>query len=122
MRLGILFIRVRPSAHRCVSDYMQESPFGFHYTWTDLQPVRALAITVLVAQVIGAVFGLIFGQQSTWGEQIWCGGAIATFPAFLVGLVIQSRLRPGSIGQNLVMVRRMGLIALLFSIIAVFME
>lgn len=100
---------------------MQESPFGFHYTWADFQPVRALSITVLVAQVIGVALGLIFGQRSSWGEQIWCGGAIATFPTFLVGLVIQSRLRPGSIGQNLVMVRRMGLIALPFSLIAIFM-
>jgi len=82
--------------------------------------VRALAITVFAAQAIGAVLGLILGQQSSWFLQLWFGGAIATFPAFLVGLVLQSRLRPGSIGQNRAMVRRMGMIALVLSLVAIF--
>jgi hypothetical protein len=100
---------------------MRESQLGFQYSWADLQPVRALAITVLVAQLAGALLGFFFAAQSSWFMRLWLGGALATFPAFLVGLAIQSRSRPGSIGENRVMVRRLGLIALLLSLVATFM-
>jgi hypothetical protein len=100
---------------------MRESQLGFQYSWADLQPVRALAITVLVAQLAGALLGFFFAAQSSWFMRLWLGGALATFPAFLVGLAIQSRIRPGSIGENRVMVRRLGLIALLLSLVATFM-
>jgi hypothetical protein len=100
---------------------MKESQFGFEYSWADLQPVRALAITVLAAQVVGGAIGVVFAHQASWFLKLWFGGALATFPAFLVGLAIQSRLRPGSIGENKVMVRRMGLIALVLSLVAIFM-
>jgi hypothetical protein len=100
---------------------MRESQLGFQYSWADLQPVRALAITVLVAQLAGALLGFFFAAQSSWFMRLWLGGALATFPAFLVGLAIQSRIRPGSIGENRVLVRRLGLIAFLLSVVAAFM-
>jgi hypothetical protein len=100
---------------------MRESPFGFEYSWSDLQPVRALATTVFAAQVVGAVLGLLFASHSSWFLKLWFGGALATFPSFLLGLLIQARIKPGSISENGVMVRRLGLIAFLLSIIAVFM-
>lgn len=100
---------------------MKESAFGFEYSWADLQPVRALAITVVAAQVAGAAVGVLLPQFPHWFESLWFGAAIATFPAFLVGAVVQARLRPGSIGQNRVMVRRLGLIALLLSAFALAM-
>jgi hypothetical protein len=100
---------------------MKESAFGLQYSWADLQPIRALAITVVVAQVAGAVAGLLFPQFPRWFESLWFGAAVATFPAFVVGALIQARLRPGSIGENQVMVRRLGLIALLLSAFAVAM-
>jgi hypothetical protein len=100
---------------------MKESPFGFEYSWSDLQPVRSLAITVFGAQLIGAAIGLLVASHSSWFLKLWFGAAVVTFPAFLLGLVIQSRIKPGSIGENRVMVRRLGLIALLLSVVAVFM-
>ena len=100
---------------------MKESQFGFEYSWADLQPVRALAVIVFGAQIAGALVGLVFPQFPRWLESLWFGGAIATFPAFLVGLVVQSRLRPGSITENRIMVRRFGFIALFLSAFALAM-
>ena len=98
---------------------MKESQFGFEYTWADLQPVRALAVVVLCAQVIGAVLGLLPPRFPHWFESLWFGGALATFPAFLVGLGVQARLKPGSLGQNKILVRRLGLVAALLTLFAI---
>ena len=100
---------------------MQESRFSFYYTWADLQPVRALAIVVFGAQIGGAVIGVLFAHQPTLLRSIWFGAAIATFPAFLAGLAIQSRWRAGSLAQNRVMVWRLGLVALVLTVAAIFM-
>jgi hypothetical protein len=71
--------------------------------------------------VVGALLGLVLVPHAHWFLRLWSGAALATFPAFLVGLVVQSRLRPGSLHENYVMVRRLGLIALLLSLVAPFM-
>lgn len=95
---------------------MKESPFGFSYSWEDLRPVHPLFITVLGAQVLGAALGLIAEHFPATFDNLWFGGAIATFPGFLVGLPIQKRIRPESIAENRVMVRRMGLVALILTV------
>jgi hypothetical protein len=100
---------------------MKESKFGFEYSWADLQPIRILVLTVLVAQCLGAAAGLAFPRFPHWFHSLWFGGAMATFPAFLLGAALQGRLRPDSLGQNRVMVRRLGLIALLLTAIAIAM-
>jgi hypothetical protein len=100
---------------------MRESPLGFEYMWADLQPIRALVVTVLVAQLVAGLLGLAFAQQVEWFHRLWFGGAIATFPAFVVGVLIQSVLRPGSVGENRKMVIRVGLIAAILSLVALFM-
>ena len=94
---------------------MKESLFGFEYSWEDLQPVRPLFVTVLIAQVTGAALGLWIAMFPSWFENLWAGGALVTFPGFLLGLPIQMYLRPGRISENLVMVFRMGLVALVLS-------
>jgi len=45
------------------------------------------------------------------------GGFAASFPGFLAGLLVQRRVNSAAIGDNRVMVRRIGLIALLFSLL-----
>jgi hypothetical protein len=100
---------------------MKETQFGFEYSWADLQPVRALSVVVFGAQIVGAIAGIGFPQFPRWFESLWFGAAISTFPAFLLGLAVQSKLRPGSIGENKVMVRRLGLIALALSSFALAM-
>jgi hypothetical protein len=100
---------------------MRESPFGFEYSWADLEPIRPLVWIVLAVQVIGALLGLTHASHDEWFHRLWFGGAIVTLPGFLVGLPVQYFLRPGSIGEHFVMVRRLGLIAAALSIAAVFM-
>jgi hypothetical protein len=74
--------------------YMKDSQFGFHYGWADLQPVRLLVVTVFVAQLIGGLLGWLFGSHPEIFMKIWFGGALATFPAFLLGLIVQKQMRP----------------------------
>jgi hypothetical protein len=59
---------------------MKESPFGFEYSWEDLQPIRPLVVTSLVVQSLGAALGLWFALLPSQFMNIWTGGAWATFP------------------------------------------
>jgi hypothetical protein len=95
---------------------MKESPFGFQYDWGDLEPVRALFITVLIAQVIAAAVGLWLAVYPSWFDNVWAGATLATFPAFLLGLPIQHFWRPGALSEHRVLVGRMGLVALVLSL------
>jgi hypothetical protein len=98
---------------------MKESQFGFEYSWSDMQAVRVLSRTVFTAQILGVILGFLFQRfPGEWFESVWFGAAVATFPAYLVGLVAQARCYPGSISANATMVRRLGLIALFLSTIA----
>lgn len=94
---------------------MKETPFGFEYSWADLQPIRALSIVVVAGQLMGGVAGLVYPRFPFWFEAMWFGAALSTLPSFLVGLVVQAHDKPGSLGANKVMVRRFGLIAALLS-------
>ncbi|WP_440224246.1 hypothetical protein ACQQ2N_03265 [Dokdonella sp. MW10] len=100
---------------------MKESQFGFSYSWRDLEPIRALSVVVLGAQVLGAALGFLLPRFSHWFESMWFGGALATFPAFLLGMFIQDRWKPGSLKEHKVMVLRLGLIAALLSLFAIAM-
>lgn len=100
---------------------MKESQFGFEYSWSDLRPIRALAVVVFGAQIIGAALGLMLPRFPRWFESMWFGGALATFPAFLIGLLVQARLKPGSLSEHKVMVRRLGLIAAFLTVFAIAM-
>jgi hypothetical protein len=100
---------------------MRESQFGFSYSWADLAPIRALVLVVLVAQLVCMLLGVVYAPHVEWFHRLWFGGAIATFPAFLAGLLVQSLVRPGSVGRNAVIVRRLGLIAAVLSLAALLM-
>jgi hypothetical protein len=95
---------------------MRESQFGFEYTWDDLKVIRPLALTVLAGQLIGAGVGVLVATYANLFANIWAGAAIATFPCFLLGLVIQRQRNPDALRENRTMVRRLGLIALVLSL------
>jgi hypothetical protein len=95
---------------------VRESQFGFRYTWEDMRPVRALSIAVLALQILGAAIGLWVAKYPTWFANLWAGGALASLPGFLFGLIVQRFASPGSLSANMVMVRRMGLIAVLMTL------
>lgn len=99
---------------------MKESPFGLEYSWADLQPIRPLAVTAFVVQALGGLLGLWVSVYPSWFANLWAGGALATFPGFLLGLFVQYWMDSTRIRENLVMVRRFGLVALVLSL-SVFM-
>lgn len=79
---------------------MKESQFGFEYSWSDTKPIRILVVTMLIIQLSGAGTGLWISRYPSWFENLWAGTALATFPGFLLGLILQRYFRPGSIKQN----------------------
>jgi hypothetical protein len=86
------------------------------YTWEDTKPVRALYVTVLVAQCVGGAIGAWAAMFPSVFENIWAGIAMASLPGFLVGLAIQAYLQPGSIVENRGMVCVMGMLALVMTV------
>jgi hypothetical protein len=107
-----------------------------------MQPIRALMVTVISFELLGAIVCYAMHLCPDWFlsawlstpshkepssssfltnliAQLWFGGVMAAFPGFLVGLFIQARLKPGSLGENKIMVRRLGMIAALLTLIAV---
>lgn len=100
---------------------MKESQFGFSYTWQDLKPVWALAISVIVFQVIGAtLLYLLVSIDAHWFQVLWMGGAIATLPGYIVGLLLQHRIDVKSINHNKTMVYRLGMIAVVLTLVGLF--
>lgn len=99
---------------------MKENPVEFQYSWQDLKAVRALLATVFVAQLIGAAVSLEAEPTSRWFDNFWLGGTLATFPGFLIGFLIQKGLQPESNKETKSMVQRMGLIAVILTLAAIF--
>jgi hypothetical protein len=100
---------------------MQNDHFGFSYSWADLAPIRGLVALVVAAQFVGFVAGALVRPFPSLFESAWCGGAIATFPAFIVGLLLQLKLNRPSISENKRMVWHLGLVAAALSVGAVVM-
>jgi len=97
---------------------MDDTGFKLNYTWEDLKPIRPLFVAVLVAQGMGAAASLSARGLTDWYEAAWFGGALATLPGYFVGLLVQQRVRPGSITSNRSTVLTLGAIALLLFVAA----
>ncbi|WP_162350663.1 hypothetical protein [Pseudoxanthomonas gei] len=97
---------------------MSDSGLKLSYSWEDLKPVRPLFVTVLVAQAIGAIASLSVQGLSDWYQTAWFGGALATFPGYLIGLFVQRHTRAGSITSNRSAVLFLGVISLILFIAA----
>jgi len=80
-----------------------------------------MVVTIGIAQAAGALASFTLLRHLGWFESLWFGAAIATFPAFIVGASIQAVVKPGSLAENKIMVRRLGLIAAFLGSIALLM-
>jgi hypothetical protein len=89
------------------------------YTF-DAQPVAVLFWTIVITIIIGGIVGMAIGYYPDWFINMWLGGALAGFPAFLSGLLIQSKLTPGRLSQNKGVVYFLGSITLAVSSVAIF--
>ena len=97
---------------------MSNPGFKLNYSWEDLRPVRPLFVTVIVFQTAGSVISLLMQGFGNWFDTAWFGGAFATFPGFLVGLLVQAYVRPGSLVLHRSAVIFLGAIALMLFIAA----
>ena len=97
---------------------MKNKQSGFEYNWEEFQPLRALSISIAVAQLAGAGVSLLVGHYPSWFENLWFGGALATLPGYLIGLGVQRHLKPMSLGENRALIRRMGLVSAVLSLAA----
>ena len=90
---------------------MRDDHFSFRYTWSDLAPIRGLFAFVVVFQVIGLGLGALFPRFPGIFDSAWFGGAIATLPSFVAGVLIQLKLNRPSITDNKRLVWHLGLVA-----------
>ncbi len=81
------------------------------YSWEELRPIHPLSYTVLACQILGAGTNLLLHGFDYWYDAAWQGGVFGTFIGFLVGLLVQTTLRPGTISENRSMVAFCGFIS-----------
>lgn len=70
---------------------------------------------------MGIAAAFLWPLSSDWFLNLWCGAALATLPAFLLGLVVQAIVMPGSLGDDKVMVSQLGFIAAFLTAIGIAM-
>ena len=97
---------------------MKEKDSGFDYNWGEFQPLRALSVVIAAAQCVGIGVSLWVGYYPSWFENLWFGGALATFPGYLIGLAVQRHLKPNSLIVCRALVRRMGLVSAVLTLSA----
>lgn len=97
---------------------MQEKQLGISYSWQDLAPVRGVFAFIVAAQLAGLGLGALFPRFDSRFDSAWFGGAIATFPAFVLALLIQLKLNRSSIAENKRMVWHLGLMSAVLSAFA----
>jgi hypothetical protein len=97
---------------------MKENQSGFDFNWGEFQPLRALSVVIAVAQCAGVGVSLWVGHYPSWFENLWFGGALATFPGYLVGLAVQGHLKPNSLVVCRPLARRMGMVSAVLSLAA----
>jgi hypothetical protein len=97
---------------------MKENGSGFDQGVGQFLPLRALSVVIAVAQCFGAGVSLWVGHYPSWFENLWFGGALATFPGYLVGLAVQRHLNPNSLIVCRPLVRRMGLVSAVLTLAA----
>ena len=95
---------------------MPKSQFKTSYSWHELQPIHPLCYTVFAAQAIGATLSVVLNGSGDRYYALWFGGAAATLPGFLCGLLVQARMRRRSIAANRQKIILLGVIATFFLI------
>jgi hypothetical protein len=97
---------------------MKDNESGFEYNLGEFQPLRALSLVIAAAQCVGVGVSLLVGHYPGWLENVWFGGALATFPGYLIGLAVQRHLKPNSLIVCRALVRRMGMVSAVLSLAA----
>lgn len=97
---------------------MKANGSGFDRDGGQFQPLRALSLVIAAAQCVGAGVSLWVGHYPSWFENLWFGGALVTFPGYLIGLAVQRHLNPNSLIVCRPLIRRMGLVSAVLTLAA----
>lgn len=97
---------------------MRETPYGFHYSGSDMEPIRPLALTAFAAQLAGSALGYFGLPVASEFDRIWIGGALAALPGYLAGYALQYLIRPERFDERTLMIKRFGGIAAALSAVA----
>ncbi len=92
---------------------MQESPFHFYYSWSDLKVIQIIRDSILYGQFIGGVLGALFAIYIQESIQLqvtfvcmWLGAAWVSIPAFIIGFVKQKKYDSESVTIHKKIIRR----------------
>lgn len=97
---------------------MRDTQLGFHYSWSDLRPVRPLVLAVLLAELVGAAIGWSSLSAPSGFVRLWFGAALSALPGFALGLIAQWLSGRERFATHPVLIRRIGLIATLLTLAA----
>jgi hypothetical protein len=97
---------------------MIEESSGLEFNRGEFRPLRALSLVIAAAQCVGAGMSLWVGHYPGWFENLWFGGALATFPGYLIGLAVQRQVSPNSLVVCRTLIKRMALVSIVLSLSA----
>jgi len=61
----------------------------FKKQWEFIRPIWKILVVILIVQIIGGAIGKASNIYSDLFMSIWIGGAVSSFPRFLLGFVWQ---------------------------------
>jgi hypothetical protein len=93
-------------------------PFSLSRLWA----VRWLTGTLFAVQVACGIVGLFVAPHWVPFQRFWLGGALATFPGFLLGLLLQFRINPSAIAEQRLTVWLLGVMTPFLTGYAIVME
>lgn len=59
--------------------------------------LRPYTAVLSLGQILGALAGYHWGTHASWVDNLWVGGALATLPAYGLGLAALRIIRPGTL-------------------------
>ena len=88
--------------------------------WEFVKPVWRIMLVTLIAQLAGGVALIVIGKYGHPLVDFWFGGAVSTFPGFILGTVWHGYSAKEEIKNNLLAIGFIGILALMLTLAAFF--
>ena len=92
-----------------IADRKRSNALGFRTLWA----VRWLTGSLFGAQILFGLIGIFVFSEAVPFQRFWLGGALASFPGYVFGVVLQYRVAPAQMAEHKFTVWLTGLITLL---------
>jgi len=96
-----------------------------HYTlkeqWEFVKPIWRIMLAVLLVQLVAGLTSIVIGRYEHPFLDFWFGGAVSTFPGFILGLLWQTYSSKETIKNNLLAIGFIGSLCLIVTSAAFFM-